>query len=134
MQKIPVLHVEDDLSIRQALKTYVNTQHKNIEVVALANAQEAIEMLLEKEFDVGIFDILYCSDSFEDIMKRTLRDVVLPPVVIFNPGNTTDDPQKTLDRYTEILKNFGHIVKTMHKPTSFDKIVAFIQEQCTENA
>lgn len=66
--RISVLVVDDEVSIRESLKGFL--EHNEYDVVAVGTAEEALSYISESEFSVAVIDLRLPRMNGETLIKR----------------------------------------------------------------
>ncbi len=96
-----VLIVEDDIPMQQYLSLLFC--HKGINVVAVDNAEDALEQLKTRRFCGMMLDLMLPGMSGLDLLDVVSDDVniIQPPVMIYSGKDVTDDERERLQKYTD---------------------------------
>eukprot|EP01036_Dinobryon_divergens_P056452 gene56452-75382_t len=114
--KLQVLFVEDDEYLRETLAAMLEEDDR--EVLACANAEEALEAFGTREFDVVVSDVSLPGMSGMDLARRLLAKSPQQWVVL-SSGYLLD---------TKALREMGPNVRSLPKPFEMDDMDALLGE------
>ncbi|MBL1261551.1 MAG: response regulator [Thiotrichaceae bacterium] len=96
-----ILIVEDDIPMQHYLTLLF--YHKGINVVAVDNAEDALEALKTRRFCGMMLDLMLPGMSGLDLLDIVSDDVniIQPPVMIYSGKDVTDEERERLQKYTD---------------------------------
>ncbi len=96
-----ILIVEDDIPMQQYLTLLFC--HKGLNVVAVDNAEDALEKLKTRRFCGMMLDLMLPGMSGLDLLDMVSddADIIQPPVMIYSGKDVTDDERERLQKYTD---------------------------------
>lgn len=106
-----ILIVEDEGVQRRALVDLLSSEE--IEIVAAATAEEAMQKIRAQRFDCVVLDIMLPDVSGFDLLDRmsAIEGVALPPVIVYTARSLTIDEEQRLRRLSQSI-----IVKGARSP------------------
>jgi CheY-like chemotaxis protein/signal transduction histidine kinase len=119
-----ILIVEDEGVQRRALVDLLSSEE--IEIVAAATAEEAIQKIGEQKFDCVVLDIMLPDVSGFDLLDRmsAIEGVALPPVIVYTARSLTIDEEQRLRRLSRSI-----IVKGARSPERLiEEVTLFLHQ------
>ena len=86
-----MLYVEDDADTRELVSFMLHHQQVNCSVVAVPSAREAIEQIVENDFDLYILDAWLPDMSGYDLCRHIRNSDRETPVLFFSALSRLDD-------------------------------------------
>ena len=118
-----VLVVEDDAVQRESVIRLLST--KDVEVIGVKNAEEALEQLAERTFDCMVMDLNLPDLSGHELLERMASDEVAhPPVIIYTAASLPPDAELGLRRLSQSI-----ILKEARSPERLlDEVTLFLHK------
>lgn len=112
-----ILYVEDNALVREVTSELLTQDER--QVVALATAEEALDMFKERAFDVVITDISLPAMSGLDLARNLLHLNPRVPIIIASGY-----------ALTSVVQSLGPNVRTIVKPFEAEEIDSLITNLC----
>lgn len=119
-----VLVVEDDARQRESLRQLLSTD--GVELIAVANAADALEQLGHTSFDCMVMDLNLPDLSGYELLERMAQqeDVSFPPVIVYTGRTLARDEEQRLRRYSRSI-----IIKGARSPERLlDEVTLFLHQ------
>ena len=119
-----ILLVEDDDLQRESIALLIGDE--DIEITAVAMAQEALDLLRENIYDCMIIDLKLPDMLGNELLKRmTAEDIrAFPPVIVYTGRNLTRDEEADLLKYSRSI-----IIKGARSPERLlDEVTLFLHK------
>lgn len=119
-----ILLVEDDDLQRESIARLIGDE--DIEITAVAMAQEALDLLRENIYDCMIIDLKLPDMLGNELLKRmTAEDIrAFPPVIVYTGRNLTRDEEADLLKYSRSI-----IIKGARSPERLlDEVTLFLHK------
>ncbi|VVP85374.1 Sensor histidine kinase RcsC [Pseudomonas fluorescens] len=119
-----ILLVEDDDLQRESIALLIGDE--DIEITAVAMAQEALDLLRENIYDCMIIDLKLPDMLGNELLKRmTSEDIrAFPPVIVYTGRNLTRDEEADLLKYSRSI-----IIKGARSPERLlDEVTLFLHK------
>ncbi len=123
-----VLLVEDDVRQREAVTHLIGDS--DVEIVAVAQGQQALDALQGGVFDCMIIDLKLPDMSGQELLRRMAagESRSFPPVIVYTGRNLTRDEEAELQRYSRSI-----IVKGARSPERLlDEVTLFLHRVETQ--
>lgn len=106
MTKAKILLVEDYPALRELFSAILKREH---ECCAVGSAEEAVELLKERDFNLIIVDLILPRMSGVELLKFVRRNHPALPVVMMSGGNARFHPEDFVR-----LGAIGYLEKPFH--------------------
>jgi len=119
-----ILLVEDDDLQRDSIARLIGDE--DIEITAVAYAQEALDLLRENIYDCMIIDLKLPDMLGNDLLKRMSTDEIrsFPPVIVYTGRNLTREEEAELLKYSRSI-----IIKGARSPERLlDEVTLFLHK------
>jgi CheY-like chemotaxis protein len=123
-----VLLVEDDVRQQQSVAALIGDG--DVEIVAVARGQEALDALKAGVFDCMIIDLKLPDMTGQELLRRMAagESRSFPPVIVYTGRNLTRDEEAELLRYSHSI-----IIKGARSPERLlDEVMLFLHKVETE--
>jgi CheY-like chemotaxis protein len=119
-----VLVVEDNEVQRESIRLLLSD--KDVEIVAVDSAREALAALQGKAFDCMVLDLHLPDMSGHSLLQRMAEadDMVFPPVIVYTGRSLTRDEEQSLGRFSKSI-----IIKDARSPERLlDEVTLFLHQ------